>query len=113
MLKRVSTVAGVVRGVPPYPLRTLFQDALESIHRQFGPELQAFQGDSAPFERTRSSGTRWNTSRGPSSAAWRSSSEISLRETCRVRLPLMVASADFTRATRERRPGKARISAQG
>src|SRR5262249_27059253 len=23
-------------------------------HRQFGPELQAFQGDSAPFERTRS-----------------------------------------------------------
>jgi outer membrane protein OmpA-like peptidoglycan-associated protein len=48
-----ATVAGVVRGVPPYALRTLFQDALESIHRQFGPELQAFQGDSAPFERTR------------------------------------------------------------
>src|SRR5262245_10596626 len=49
-----ANIAGVVRGTAPYALRTTFQDALESIHRQFGPELQAFQGDSAPFERTRS-----------------------------------------------------------
>ena len=32
------------------------------------------------------------------SAAWRSSSEISLRETCRVRLPLMVASPALMRS---------------
>src|SRR5262245_46407999 len=31
-----ATIAGVVRGTPPYALRTTFQVALESIHRQFG-----------------------------------------------------------------------------
>jgi OOP family OmpA-OmpF porin len=48
-----ATIAGVVRGAAPYELRTMFQDALESIHRQLGPELKAFHGDSAPFERAR------------------------------------------------------------
>src|SRR5262245_37622904 len=48
-----ATIAGVVRGTAPYDLRTMFQDALESIHRQLGPELKAFHGDSAPFERAR------------------------------------------------------------
>src|SRR4029450_1096361 len=48
-----ATIAGVVRGTAPYELRTIFQDALESIHRQFGPELKGFQGDSASFERAR------------------------------------------------------------
>jgi len=48
-----AILAGVVRGTAPYSLRTVFQDALESIHRQFGLELQEFQGDSAPFERAR------------------------------------------------------------
>jgi OOP family OmpA-OmpF porin len=33
----------------------MFQDALESIHRQLGPELKAFHGDSAPFEGARPS----------------------------------------------------------
>jgi OOP family OmpA-OmpF porin len=31
----------------------VFQDALERVHHDFGRELQAFQGDSAPFERVR------------------------------------------------------------
>jgi OOP family OmpA-OmpF porin len=48
-----ATVAGVVRGTAPYGLRTAFQEALESIHRQFGSELEAFDGDAAPFERAR------------------------------------------------------------
>ena len=37
----------------PHDVRATFQDALESVHRQFGPELQAFRGDAAPFERAR------------------------------------------------------------
>src|SRR5262249_44230974 len=49
-----ATIAGVIRGTAPGGLRTVFQDALESIHRQFGPELQAFLGDSSPFERAQS-----------------------------------------------------------
>jgi outer membrane protein OmpA-like peptidoglycan-associated protein len=48
-----ATIAGVVRGTAPYGLRTAFQEALESIHRQLGTELQSFEGDAAPFERAR------------------------------------------------------------
>src|SRR5215510_4970777 len=48
-----AILAGVVRGTAPHTLRTLFQDALESVHRQCSPELKAFRGDAAPFERVR------------------------------------------------------------
>jgi OOP family OmpA-OmpF porin len=34
-------------------VRSVFQNALESVHLQLGPELEAFKGDSAGFERAR------------------------------------------------------------
>ena len=34
-------------------MRAIFQTALESVHLQFGAELEAFHGDSAAFERAR------------------------------------------------------------
>ena len=46
-------LAGVVRGTPPRDLQSVFQDALERVHRNVGRELQTFHGDSAPFERVR------------------------------------------------------------
>ena len=48
-----AVLAGVVRGTPPHAVRVMFQDALESVHRQMSPELRAFRGDSAPFELVR------------------------------------------------------------
>src|SRR5262249_7690639 len=48
-----AMLAGVVRGTPPRELQTVFQDAVERLHRQFGDELSAFRGDAAPFERAR------------------------------------------------------------
>jgi outer membrane protein OmpA-like peptidoglycan-associated protein len=48
-----ALLAAVVRGTAPMTLQVTFQDALESIERQFGQELKAFRGDSAPFERAR------------------------------------------------------------
>jgi OOP family OmpA-OmpF porin len=34
-------------------LQTMFQDAVERIHRQFGQELESYRGDAAPFEAAR------------------------------------------------------------
>jgi len=48
-----AVLACVVRGTPPHDVRVLFQDTLESVHRQFGPELKVFRGDSAAFEKAR------------------------------------------------------------
>jgi outer membrane protein OmpA-like peptidoglycan-associated protein len=48
-----AILACVVRGSVPYDVRTLFQNALESVHLQLGPELEAFTGDSVGFERAR------------------------------------------------------------
>src|SRR5262245_29677983 len=48
-----ALLAGVVRGTAPQTLRTAFQNALERIHFQLGTELQAYTGDSSPFERAR------------------------------------------------------------
>src|SRR6478736_7411439 len=48
-----AILAGVIRGTAPHTVRVLFQDALESVHRQLSPELKAFRGDAAPFERAR------------------------------------------------------------
>ncbi len=46
-------LAGVIRGTPPRDLQSVFQDALERVHHSAGRELQAFQGDSSPFESVR------------------------------------------------------------
>jgi OOP family OmpA-OmpF porin len=46
-------LAGVVRGAPPPDIRERFQIALESVHRQFGSELQEFAGDASRLERAR------------------------------------------------------------
>ena len=48
-----AVLAGVVRGSAPPSVREMFQVAIESVHRQFTPELKAFRGDAAPFERAR------------------------------------------------------------
>jgi OOP family OmpA-OmpF porin len=48
-----AILACVVRGSAPPSVREMFQVALESVHRQFTPELKAFRGDAAPFERAR------------------------------------------------------------
>ena len=48
-----AILACVVRGSVPYSVRSVFQNALESVHLQLGPELEAFKGDSAGFERAR------------------------------------------------------------
>lgn len=48
-----AILAGVVRGLAPPSVREMFQVALESVHRQFTPELKAYQGDAAAFERAR------------------------------------------------------------
>lgn len=47
-------LAAVVRGTAPQSLRVTFQDALESIHRQFGSQLQEFRGDASTLAGTRS-----------------------------------------------------------
>ena len=48
-----AILAAVVRGAIPLTVRTTFENALESIHRQFGPALQTYSGDSAAFEASR------------------------------------------------------------
>jgi outer membrane protein OmpA-like peptidoglycan-associated protein len=48
-----AILAAVVRGSIPPPVRASFESALESVHRQFGPALQAFSGDASPFEPAR------------------------------------------------------------
>jgi OOP family OmpA-OmpF porin len=49
-----AILAAVVRGSIPPPVRASFESALESVHRQFGPALQSFSGDSSAFEPARS-----------------------------------------------------------
>jgi hypothetical protein len=48
-----ALMAGVIRGTAPEELRLIFQDALETIHSEHRNELASFQGDSAPFERSK------------------------------------------------------------
>ena len=48
-----AILAAVVRGSIPPPVRASFESALESVHRQCAPALQAFNGDASPFESTR------------------------------------------------------------
>lgn len=44
-----AILAAVARGTPPASLRSILQDAVETIHLQFATDLSAFTGDSAPF----------------------------------------------------------------
>ena len=48
-----AILAAVVRGSIPPPVRASFETALESVHRQFGPALQTFNGDAASFDSAR------------------------------------------------------------
>jgi outer membrane protein OmpA-like peptidoglycan-associated protein len=45
-----AVLVGVIRGNAPYQLRSIFQETIESIHRQHGSLLTSFQGNSAAFE---------------------------------------------------------------
>ena len=49
----LAILAGVIRGNPPRELRGVFTEAIEKIHRDQARALAEFQGDAAPFERSR------------------------------------------------------------
>jgi OOP family OmpA-OmpF porin len=48
-----ALVAAVIRGTAPRDLHPLLQEAVEEIHRQFGRDLETFQGDASAFEGAR------------------------------------------------------------
>lgn len=48
-----AILAGVIQGNPPEELRSVFQDTLEIIHLEKQAELEAFAGDTTPFETLR------------------------------------------------------------
>lgn len=48
-----AILAGVIRGNPPQDLRALFAETIEKIHRDQARDLEAFEGDALPFERSR------------------------------------------------------------
>jgi OOP family OmpA-OmpF porin len=45
-----AVLAAVIRGDAPVELRTLLQETVETIHREYAGALERFDGDSAPFE---------------------------------------------------------------
>lgn len=47
-----AILAGVIRGNAPQELREVFQETLESIHLQYGTELQKFSGDATALAGT-------------------------------------------------------------
>jgi OOP family OmpA-OmpF porin len=49
-----ALIATVIRGNAPAKLRSLLQDALETIHLEQEETLDTFQGDAAPFPASRS-----------------------------------------------------------
>lgn len=48
-----AILAAVIRGTPPYDIRLVFQDTIAAIHREYGTQLSAFNGDAAGFLATR------------------------------------------------------------
>lgn len=48
-----AALAAVVRGNGPKELRSVFTEAIEKIHLEEAAELDAFDGDATPFERSR------------------------------------------------------------
>lgn len=49
----LATLAAVIRGNAPKGLRPVFTEAIERIHAEQGTALREFEGDAAPFERSR------------------------------------------------------------
>ena len=49
----LALLAAVVSGQPPPELREVFERELEAIHKDFGPALQAYDGDSSAVEGTK------------------------------------------------------------
>lgn len=49
-----AVLAVAVRGMPPTTLRTALQESLEELHEEHAGQLESFDGDSAPFEASRS-----------------------------------------------------------
>jgi len=49
----LAILAGVIRGNPPQDLKAVFAETIEKIHSDQGSELEAFEGNAAPFERSR------------------------------------------------------------
>ena len=49
----LAILAGVIRGNPPQDLKALFAETIEKIHSDQGRELEGFEGNAAPFERSR------------------------------------------------------------
>ena len=48
-----AILAAVVRGSIPAAVRASLENALESVHRQFGTSLQSYSGDASPFDEAR------------------------------------------------------------
>jgi OOP family OmpA-OmpF porin len=48
-----AALACVIRGTPPLELRSTFAETIEKIHRDQARALEEFEGDAAPFERSR------------------------------------------------------------
>ena len=49
----MAIIAAVIRGNAPRDMRPVMQEAVETIHLQFGHTLEHFSGDTAPFEGAR------------------------------------------------------------
>ena len=49
----LAVLAGVIRGNPPQDLKPIFAETIEKIHSDQARDLEAFEGDAAPFERSR------------------------------------------------------------
>ena len=49
----LAILAGVIRGNPPQELKAVFAETIEKIHGDQARDLEAFEGDAAPFERSR------------------------------------------------------------
>jgi outer membrane protein OmpA-like peptidoglycan-associated protein len=49
----LAVLAGVIRGNPPRELRGVFTETIEKIHRDQARALADFEGEAAPFERSR------------------------------------------------------------
>lgn len=48
-----AILAAVIRGEAPSDLRTVMQETIETVHREYASELERFDGDSSPFNRCR------------------------------------------------------------
>lgn len=44
-----AILACVIRGIAPHELRDRMAEVLENVHREYAPQLDAFDGDTAPF----------------------------------------------------------------